>query len=162
MGVSKARMNKRRGRVFPKRRPTNMANGMRHGFRSGLEEQNANVIVNAGEKLRFEDIKIPYVVPESDHTYTPDFVLENGIIAETKGKLEQRDRVKHLLIQEQWPGLDIRFVFQRPHDPIRKGSKTTYAMWCDKHNIKWSSKIIPAHWFEEAGPDVQPDEVLKK
>ena len=44
--------------------------------------------------------------------YKPDFVLNNGIIIEAKGWFKARDRVKHLLIQEQYPELDIRFCFR--------------------------------------------------
>lgn len=159
MGVSRANM-RGRGRVFPKRRPSNMEAGLRHGFRSGLEEKNAQLLKAKGVEVKFEETRIPYVVPQTDRKYTPDFELPNGIFIETKGKFEPSDRAKHVLIQEQWPDLDIRFVFQRPHDPIRKGSKTTYAMWCDKHGFKWGCRVIPDHWLEEAGPDRKPKEVL--
>lgn len=145
---------------YTKRLDQNMKNGLRLGFRSGLEATNAHLIEARGETVRFEELKIPYVVPESTHKYTPDFELDNGIIVETKGKLEPKDRAKHILIKEQHPELDIRIVFQRPHDKIRKGSKTTYAMWCDHHGIKWASKVIPEVWMKEAGPKKKPAEVL--
>ena len=151
------------------RRPSNhikeriqkdMATGLRLGFRSGLEVANAELLERLGVKVEYETMKIPYVVPESRHKYTPDFPLPNGVLVETKGKLEQKDRVKHLLIRAQHPDLDIRFVFQRPHDPIVKGSKTTYAMWADKHSLKWATKMIPLDWIKEPGPDRKPKEVL--
>ena len=78
--------------------------------------------------------------------YTPDFFLPNGIIVETKGRFTTADRKKHLLIQKQHPLLDIRFVFQNPRVKIYKGSKTTYADWCDKHGFVWASKRIPEEW----------------
>lgn len=160
MGVSRANMNGR-GRVFPKRRPTNMEAGLRHGFRSGLEEQNGRLLRDLGVAFKFEETRIPYTVPESKHHYTPDFELPNGILIETKGKFEPKDRAKHLFVKDQHPDLDIRLVFQRPHDPIVKGSRTSYAMWCDKHHIKWACRTIPQHWVEEAGPDRKPSEVLR-
>ncbi|CAE7866145.1 unnamed protein product, partial [Symbiodinium necroappetens] len=119
---------------------------IRHGFRSGLEETNARHLEALGQKVRFEELKIPYIVPETRRTYSPDFILDNGIIIETKGKLEPKDRAKHLFIKTQHPDLDIRFVFQRPHDKINKGSPTSYAMWADKYGFKWASRIIPEAW----------------
>ena len=32
---------------------------------------------------------------------------------------------------------------------IRKGSKTTYGMFCDKHGILWAEKTIPESWLKE-------------
>jgi histidinol phosphatase-like enzyme len=98
----------------------------------------------------YEEYLIRYVVPESSHVYTPDFVLPNFIIVEAKGLWTVEDRQKHLLLREQYPHLDIRFVFQNPKNKIRKHSKTTYAEWCDKHGIKWATRFIPIAWFDEA------------
>lgn len=76
-------------------------------------------------------------------------MLPNGIIIETKGQFETADRKKHKLIREQFPDLDIRFVFSNPHAKIGKKSKTTYAMWCDRLGIPWASKRIPEEWLSE-------------
>jgi hypothetical protein len=57
------------------------------------------------------------------------------------------DRKKHLLIREQYPNLDIRFVFTNSKAKINKGSKTTYADWCDKNSFKYADKLIPKEWF---------------
>ena len=137
-----------------------MKNGLRLGFRSGLEQKNARFLEAHGQVVRFESLKIPYVVPETRRKYTPDFVLENGIIVETKGKLEPKDRAKHLFIKHQHPELDVRFVFQRASDKINKGSKTTYAMWADKHGFQWAIGIVPKAWLKEPGPEIHPDKVL--
>ena len=45
--------------------------------------------------------------------------------------------------------LDIRIVFQSAKTKIRKGSKTTYGMFCDKHGIMWAEKQIPESWLRE-------------
>ena len=90
-----------------------------------------------------------YKIPESVHKYTPDFILSNGIIIEAKGLFEADDRKKHLLIKSQYPHLDIRFVFSNPRNKLYKGSKTTYADWCQKYGFKYASKSIPASWFKE-------------
>lgn len=116
--------------------------------RSGLEDTIANQIKHY-EKEVYEKSYIEYVKPASKHIYTPDFVLSNGIIIEAKGLWEKEDRQKHLLLREQYPNLDIRFVFSSPNNKIYKGSKTTYKAWCDAHGIKWASKVIPAAWFKE-------------
>jgi len=157
MGVSKGNWRQARKKFAPK---TSEEVGLRYGFRSGLEELNARHLEKLGVEVAFESIKIPYTVPETNRTYTPDFPLPNGIIIETKGKLEPKDRAKHLFIQQQHPELDIRFVFQRPHDKIVKGSRTTYAMWADKHGFKWAVRVVPEAWINEPGPAKKPEEVL--
>lgn len=92
---------------------------------------------------------INYEKPATQHKYTPDFVLPNGIIIEAKGIFEREDRQKHLLIKMQYPDLDIRFVFQNPKLKLYKGSKTTYADWADKNGFKYSTRQIPEAWFRE-------------
>jgi hypothetical protein len=52
-----------------------------------------------------------------------------------------------LLIKEQHPDLDIRLLFQNAYNKIRKGSKTTYAMWCEKKGILYAHKQIPKQWL---------------
>lgn len=59
------------------------------------------------------------------------------------------DRQKHLLVQEQYPELDIRFIFSNPNAKIRKGSKTSYADWCNKHGFLFAQKSIPKEWLKE-------------
>ena len=93
---------------------------------------------------------IKYEKPATQHKYTPDFVLPNGIIIEAKGIFEREDRQKHLLIKMQYPDLDIRFVFQNHKLKLYKGSKTTYADWADKNGFKYSARQIPEAWFRES------------
>lgn len=119
----------------------------KHGYRSGLEEDLDNTLKEIGIDGEYEKHKISYTKPATNHTYTPDFKLPNGIFIETKGRFVAEDRKKHILIKEQYPNLDIRFVFQNSKGKIRKGSKTTYADWCDKYGFKYADKIIPAEWF---------------
>lgn len=124
--------------------------GLKYGFRSGLEEAVADELEQRGIKFTFEELVIPYVKPERPAKYTPDFVLENGIIIETKGRFLTEDRQKHLLIQKQHPSLDIRFIFSNSRTKISKRSSTTYAMWCEKHGFKFADKEIPAGWLKES------------
>jgi len=163
MGVS--RNNGRgtpRSRTFPDRSKLNLEIGLKHGFRSGLEEINAKHLQAMGVEVNFEVTKVKYLVPETKHTYTPDFTLPNGILVELKGKLEPKDRAKHLFVKHQNPDLDIRFVFQRPHDRINKGSPTTYAKWCEKNGFKWATRLIPEAWVREEGPAIKPNGALVK
>jgi hypothetical protein len=118
-------------------------------FRSGLEDTTALHISSKGVNVLYETSKIKYTIPESDHVYTPDFILPNGIIVETKGRFMIEDRKKHLLIRAQHPDKDIRFVFTRSATKLYKGAKTTYSDWCVKYNFKFADKKIPDSWFNE-------------
>ena len=119
---------------------------IKHGYRSGLEEKVSKELEEAGVKYEYETQKIKYRV-EEDRTYTPDFILPNGIIVETKGRFTTADRKKHLLIQKQHPELDIRFVFQNSRAKLYKGAKSTYAQWCDKQGFMYADKSIPEEWL---------------
>jgi len=102
-----------------------------------------------GVPYRYEEVRVRYAKPATSHTYTPDFILPNGIIVETKGLFDSDDRKKHELLKAQHPALDIRFVFSRSASPIRKGSKTTYAVWCAKRGFPFADKLIPSEWTDE-------------
>lgn len=128
-------------------------------YRSGLEEKVSDYLRALGIEPHYEEKYLEYIVPESKHKYTPDFVLPNGILIETKGVWDSEDRKKHILIKAQHPELDIRFVFSRSKTPIYKGSKTTYASFCEKNRIKYSDKTIPLEWIKEA-PKVIPEGIL--
>ena len=121
----------------------------KYGFKSGLEETISQQIESQGIKVEYETEKVPYIIPASNHTYSPDFKLPNGIRVETKGRFVAADRKKHLLVKEQNPNMDIRFVFSNSKNKITKKSKTTYGDWCEKNGYKYSDKIIPNEWFLE-------------
>ena len=53
------------------------------------------------------------------------------------------------MVQQQHPDLDIRFVFSNPLTRISKKSKTTYAMWCEKHGFQYAKGLIPEAWIQE-------------
>lgn len=123
---------------------------MKAGYRSGLEDDIAKQLEAMRVSYMYEKLKISYTVPESNHKYTPDFQLPNGIIVETKGRFVTADRKKHLLVKEQHPELDIRFIFSNPRCKISKVSKTTYGDWCDRYGFKYSTKTIPKEWIDES------------
>lgn len=132
------------------RRTRKINPGLVHGFRSGLEGKISEQIKAHGHNPRYEEIAIDYVVPAREARYTPDFMLDNDIIVETKGRFVTADRKKHQLIQEQHPNLDIRFVFSNSNGKLYKGSKTTYGEWCRRNRFTYADKEIPREWFLES------------
>lgn len=130
-------------------------------YRSGLEDRVVDQLVSLNADYRYEVTKIVYTVPAKNHLYTPDFTINTKsgkvIYVETKGIWDYEDRYKHLLIRQQHPELDIRFVFSNSKAKIRKNSKTTYADICNGEgrapfkNVKWqfADKLIPTEWLEE-------------
>lgn len=118
-----------------------------YGLRSGLEERIQASLLEQKIPFTYESLKIPFVQPEKKRTYTPDFVLTNGIIIETKGRLTTEDMHKLIWVKEQHPEYDIRLLFQNANTKVRKGSKTTYADWCNKHGFIYADKEIPASWL---------------
>ena len=130
-----------------KRRHTN-------SYRSGLEIKLAAWLEDNQHTVRYEDLKIEWEDLRY-RTYTPDFVLDNGIIVESKGFFDTEDRRKHLAIKAQHPELDIRFVFSNAKAKLYKGSKSRYCDWCDKHGFKWSNRVIPKRWLNTKGKEIQ-------
>ena len=130
-------------------------------YRSGLEKIVAEFLKANQKKIRYEDLKIEWKDLRY-RTYTPDFVLDNGIIVETKGIFDNEDRRKHVAVREQHPELDIRFVFSNAKAKLYKGAKTTYADWCDKQGFKYSHRIIPEDWLKEKGKPLKQTRIELK
>lgn len=121
---------------------------MAAGYRSGLEENMAINLEERGVSFTYEEVKIKWL-DSKVRNYTPDFVLENGIIIETKGRFVSTDRRKHKEIKKQYPDKDIRFVFSNSRARLYKGAKSTYGDWCDKNGFLYSDKTIPDEWLKE-------------
>ena len=102
-------------------------------------------------KTAYEKIKLEYIIPESTHVYTPDFEIRKNVFIETKGIFDRDDRKKMLLVKEQHPDVTIYMFFSNSNAKIYKGSKTSYAMWCDKYGFEYSDvkKGLPDDWFKE-------------
>ncbi len=114
-------------------------------FRSKLEENIATLLDGLGVSFEYESEKLGYTI---EHSYTPDFVLPNYTYLEAKGYWSPADRRKILSVKKDNPDIDLRMVFQSPYNKISKKSKTTYAQWCEKHDIPWSSyQNIPIDWL---------------
>ena len=116
-------------------------------YRSGLEKLIQQQLKDADIKALYEPGRIEYIAAPKH--YTPDFVLPNGIVIETKGYFLPEDRTKHIAIKKQHPALDLRFVFQNPHHKLSKTSRTSYANWCEKNGFLYTSKWIPDAWLND-------------
>jgi|TARA_R110000822_G_scaffold270732_4_gene393605 hypothetical protein len=122
----------------------------KYGYRSGLEKKLADELKALKIKFSYESLKIEWE-DLAYRTYTPDFILDNGIIIESKGMFTAADRRKHLAIQRQHPKLDIRFIFENSRRKLRKGAKSTYAEWCIKYNFRYGTRVVPEEWLKEKG-----------
>jgi len=142
-------------------------------YRSGLEETIGADVKSRGIGAVYEAAPITYTKPETRHRYTGDWFLRRDrgevtydfssnpnwyadeafwrdhFLVESKGMFSAEDRKKHLLIQAQYPSSDIRFVFSRSKSPLRKGAKSTYGEWCEKHGFIFADRLIPDDWFTE-------------
>ena len=114
-------------------------------FRSKLEKNIADLLEQLGVSYLYESEKLSYTI---SHNYTPDFVLPNYTYLEAKGYWSPEDRRKILNVKKSNPEIDLRMVFQSPYNTISKKSKTTYAQWCERHDIPWTSyQDIPIEWL---------------
>ena len=128
-------------------------------YRSGLEKVVAEYLKQNKKNFRYEDLKIEWKDLRY-RTYTPDFILDNGIIVETKGRFTLPDRNKHKWIQEIHPELDIRFVFSNPYQRLNKGARSTYADWCDYYGFLFAKEVIPHDWIKEKKKKICLNKVL--
>ena len=118
------------------------------GYRSGLEEALSINLTEREVPFEYETMKIKWLDSKM-RSYTPDFILENGIIIESKGRFVSADRRKHEEIKKQYPALDLRFVFSNSRAKLYKGAKSTYGDWCDKNGFLYADKEIPLEWTKE-------------
>lgn len=115
-------------------------------FKSKYEQDvYTNVELN-GFSVEYEPYSIPYLMKGN---YYPDFVLPNGIVVETKGYFDSRSRAKMIAVKKNNPNLDIRMVFMNSKTKVRRGSKMTYADWCEKYDFPYADGMIPLKWFKE-------------
>lgn len=105
--------------------------------RSKLELKFEEILKDFEVEYDYEVTKIPYTIPESKHIYTVDWTLLNGMLLETKGYLrDHQERYKYVLLKQQHPDLDLRFVFDNPNKLVG-GTKQTHGAWATKYGFKW-------------------------
>lgn len=115
-------------------------------FKSKYEQEIFETAEREGLAVKYEPYSLPYLVKGN---YFPDFILDNGIIVEAKGYFDSRARAKMIAVKKAHPDLDIRFVFMNSKTKVRKGSKLTYAGWCEKYGFPYADGMIPLKWFKE-------------
>jgi hypothetical protein len=102
-------------------------------YRSGFEGRVAARL----PQCRHEPLRLPYVL---HNNYLPDFVDEaTRTIYEAKGRFTGADRRKMLAVARQHPDWRIVMVLQAPDRRISKSSRTTYAAWCEKNGLEWTT-----------------------
>lgn len=107
--------------------------------RSKLELKFEEIIKEFNVEYDYEVTKIPYTIPESNHNYTVDWTFINGLLVETKGYLsDHKERYKYVLLKQQHPDLDLRFVFDNPNK-LCGGTKMTHAKWAEKYGFAYCS-----------------------
>ncbi len=125
----------------------------KYGVKSGLEEHISDELTKSGITFSYEPHKLSFTQPAKARTYTPDFLITNtsgySWYLETKGRFLTADRLKHIMIKDHIPDLDLRFLFTNANDKISKTSKTTYGKWCEQYGFKYATKVIPKEWFDE-------------
>ena len=118
-------------------------------LRSGYEKKVRKCLEENKVQYTYESMVIKYVVPETKRSYTPDFILPNGVIIEAKGYWDAESRRKMALVVEQNPDLKIKMLLQRDNT-ISKKSKTKYSDWATARGIECAVSpqgIIPEEWL---------------
>jgi hypothetical protein len=139
---------------------SNRFHGLLNGYRSGLEEKCAEQIRDAGLEVHYEEEKLDYEWPSRKSKYCPDFKIptkSGHFFIESKGRFTVADRQKHLLIKEQHPDIEVRFVFSNQNAKLYRGSPTSYAQWAEKHGFKYAHKRIPDEWLTEGENEYEPE-----
>ena len=132
-------------------------------MRSNFERRIAKELDDAGVKYEYESIQLEYHEPlrrnnawcgDCEGTdlyrtgwYTPDFILETGVILETKGRFTASDRRKMLAVTTQHPKERIVMLFMRDNK-IHPKSKTHYSDWCMEHSIEYAIGHPLKEWLE--------------
>ena len=119
-------------------------------LRSGYEKKVRKCLEENKVQYTYESMVIKYVVPETKRSYTPDFILPNGVIIEAKGYWDAESRRKMALVVEQNPDLKIKMLLQRDNT-ISKKSKTKYSDWARARGIECAVSpqgIIPEEWLK--------------
>lgn len=132
------------------------SNGNKVTVRSKLEIKIASILNEAKSTWEYEKTKIPYIVPESKHKYTVDFTI-GPLLIEGKGYLsDYQERQKYVLIKQQYPEIDLRFIFDNCNKLVG-GSKQTHAQWAEKNGFKYCSIKDTEQiqqWIHENGKNI--------
>ena len=131
-------------------------------FRSIFEERVGQWLDEHGVKYEYESVQLEYEEPLRRNKarcgdcgstdlrrvgwYTPDFILDGGVIIEAKGRFTAADRRKMKAVIEAHPDERIVMLFMRDNK-IHKNSKTHYSDWCMENNIDFAIKEPKQEWL---------------
>jgi hypothetical protein len=125
--------------------------GRTFNVRSGFERDIGQLLDREGFDFDYESTKFRYPFPipgayceycydesriHKDRIYTPDFVI-GDIYLECKGKLTAAERKKFEAIRDEWPELDLRFLFMRDNW-LTKAHKSRYSDWAKRIGYPYS------------------------
>lgn len=114
-------------------------------YRSKYEAAVAASLKQRGLPFTYEGRALSYKI---EAVYTPDFILPNGVIVETKGLFDSDDRRKMVAVKEQHPELDIRLCFMKADVKLSRAPRSlTYWQWAERHGFLWCEGHIPTTWF---------------
>jgi hypothetical protein len=115
-------------------------------YRSKFEAAVAASLNKRGLPFNYEGQALPYKI---EAVYTPDFILPNGVIVETKGLFDSDDRRKMVAVKDQHPHLDIRLCFMKADVKLSRAPRSlTYWQWAERQGFLWCEGHIPTTWFD--------------
>ena len=131
-------------------------------YRSKFEVSVAKSLRKRKMKFSYESVSYPYrerlkqakcancgcSESYTNHWYTPDFFLDNGIIVEAKGLFTTGNRKTMLAVQEQHLDLDLRLLFMR-NNKIHRKSKMRYVDWAENNGFICAVGEIPKDWLNK-------------
>lgn len=126
-------------------------------YKSTLEASVAKQLAEYKIHFTYESCRLLYTIPSSTHYYTPDFNTHPYLKLECKGVgprygLTKECKQKMLLVKEQFPEIEIRFIFWDSNAITGNGkgrSKITYGEWAKLNGFKYSHKTIPEEWISD-------------
>lgn len=108
-----------------------------------------------GKELKKRKLNFEYESEKLTYTkeYKPDFIITtksgSKIYIEVKGRFYPGDTTKMLSVQRSHPEKDIRFIFYRSGQRVRKGSTETMGEWADRHGFPWCELPFPKGWLNK-------------
>ena len=136
----------------------------RRAFRPFYEEIETQLKVHRLEyELNNKDNSIEYINCKKTKVFVPRFVMSDGMIVESVSYLLKQDCRKYLLLREQYPNLDIRFIFESADKYVSGGDGLTLAEWAASNKFHWANKLFPLEWMiETTDPSFKGRTKIKK
>ena len=109
-------------------------------MRNEFEKRLHNQIKRRKIKVKYEGMKIPYIL---EKFYIPDFpfyINESLRIIEGKGQFRREDKAKLAAVKKQHPEIDLRIVFY--------SFNKQNIRWAEKNAIPWAISKIPKEWLQ--------------